>query len=160
MSSERPNSGLWWPWHGEQASTGNGRPSHIMTYVPNTSSQKLLLVNSNLGHNAPTRNIKNQSSAAERKPLAWQCHSQSCSDHVIDSQNCDTNVVWSLDSDGMNYVMNWMSLDPTRCLQFVMQYASENCIQIYQYVENRLFCKEKWMYWGSSCFACKQLIVW
>ena len=33
-----------------------------------------------------------------------------------------------------------------------------NCMYVYQYIENWLFCKEKWMYLGAACFACKQLV--
>ena len=45
----------------------------------------------------------------------------------------------------------------TVCEAQSAQYARR---KVYQYVENRLFCKEKLMYRVAACFACKQLVVW
>ena len=45
----------------------------------------------------------------------------------------------------------------TVCKAQSAQYARR---KVYRYVENRLFCKEKSIYRGAACFACKHLVVW
>ena len=71
-------------------------------------------------------------------------------------------IMWWTGSKNMTWICCTMCkeqslVDCTACEAQSAQYARR---KVYQYGENWLFCKEKSIYRGAACFACKQLVVW